>query len=78
MICERNLEFVNNVCICLVDFEKAFDRVNWKKMMKVLQSVGVDWRDRRMISELFMNQEAIVRISGRKSDLGIIGRGVRQ
>src|SRR6478609_3445136 len=52
MICEGSLEIGNNVCICFVDFEKAFDRVNWEKMMKVLQSIGVDWRDRRMISEL--------------------------
>ena len=61
MICERSLEFGSNVYleipyICFVDFEKASDRVNWEKMMKVLQSIGVDWRDRRMISELYMNQ----------------------
>src|SRR6476469_7431713 len=46
--------------------------------MKVLQSIGVDWRDQRMISELYMNQEAVVRIAGGESDSGIIGRGVRQ
>ena len=45
--------------------------------MKVLQSIGVDWRDQRMISELYMNQEAVVRIVGGESDSGIIGRGVR-
>src|SRR6476469_7708921 len=47
-------------------------------MMKVLQSTGVNWRDRRMISELYMNQEAVVRIAGRESDSGIIKRGVSQ
>src|SRR6478609_8114974 len=78
MICDRSLEFGNNVYICFVDFEKEFDRVNWEKMMKVLQSIGVDWRNRRMISELYMNQEAVVRIAGGESDSGIIGRGVRQ
>src|SRR6476469_5649067 len=78
MVCERSLEFGNNVYICFVDFEKAFDRVNWEKMMKVLQSLGVDWRDQRMISELHVNQEAVVRIAGGESDSAIIGRGVRQ
>src|SRR6476619_7576520 len=78
MKCERSLEFGNNVYSCFVDFEKAFDRVNWEKMMKVLQSIGVDWRDQRMISELYMNQEAVVRFAGGESDSGIIGRGVRQ
>src|SRR6476619_1189464 len=47
-------------------------------MMKVLQCIGVDWRDRRIISELYINQEAVVRIAGGESDSGIIGRGVRQ
>src|SRR6476469_761120 len=46
--------------------------------MKVLQSIGVDWRDRRMISELYMNQEALIRMAGGESDSGIIRRGVRQ
>src|SRR6478736_4077327 len=78
LICERSLEFENNVYICFVDFEKAFDRVNWEKMMKVLQSIGVDWRDQKMISELYMIQEAVVRFAGGESDSGIIGRGVRQ
>ena len=78
MICERSLEFGNNICICFVDFEKAFDIVNWEKTMKVLPSIGVDWRDRRMISELYMNQEAVVKIAGGESDSGIIGREVRQ
>src|SRR6476469_4276927 len=68
----------NNVYICFVDFEKAFDKVNWEKMMKILQSIGLDWRDRRMKSELYMDQEAVVRIAGGESDLGIIGRGIRQ
>src|SRR6478609_2089409 len=77
MICE-SLEFGNNVYICFVDFEKAFDRVNSEKMMKVLQSIGVDWRDQRMISELYLNQEAVVRIAGGESDSGIIGKRVRQ
>src|SRR6476619_5146657 len=31
-----------------------------------------------MICKLYMNQEAVVRIAGGESDLGIIGRGVRQ
>src|SRR6476469_2982939 len=78
MICERSLEFGNNVYICFIDFEKAFDRVNWEKMITVLQRIGVDWRDRRMISELYMNQKAVVRNAGGESDSGIIGRGVRQ
>ena len=75
MICESSLKYGNNVCICFVDFEKAFDRVDWEKMMKVLQSMGVDWRDRGVVCELCMSQEAVVRVAGGESDSGIIREG---
>ena len=64
--------------ICFVDFEKAFDRVNWAKMLSILKNIGVDWRDRRLISELYMGQTAVVKIGEEYSKPCVIGRGVRQ
>jgi len=78
MLCERSLENGNDVYICFVDFEKAFDRVDWIRMLKILKDLGVDWRDRRMISELYMKQEAVIRVLDGESEPGVIGRGVRQ
>ena len=52
--------------------------MNWVKMMEVLKSLQVDWRDRRMIYQLYMKQEAVIRIADGDSEPGIIGRGVRQ
>ena len=78
MLCERSLEHGNDIYICFVDFEKAFDRVDWKKMMEILKDLQVDWRDRRMIMELYMNQEAVIRVADGESEPGVIGRGVRQ
>src|SRR5580698_1937762 len=78
VLCERSLEHDNDVYICFVDFEKAFDRVDWIKMMQVLKLLGVDWRDRRLINELYMRQQAVVRVVGGDSEPGVIGRGVRQ
>ena len=34
--------------ICFVDYKKAFDRVNWVKVVDILKQLGVDWRDRRL------------------------------
>jgi len=76
MLCERSLELDNEVYICFVDFEKAFDRVNWTKMMEVLKKIGVDWKDRRMISSLYMDQTATVRVAGECSEPSVVGRGV--
>src|ERR1043165_6393374 len=78
MLCERSLEHGNDVHICFIDFEKAFDRVSWVKMMEALKNIQVDWRDRRMIQALYMNQEAVVKVADGESEPGVIGRGVRQ
>jgi exonuclease III len=77
-VVERSIEFGNEIYICFVDFEKAFDRVNWAKMLSILKNIGVDWRDRRLISELYMGQTAVVKIGEEYSEPCVIGRGVRQ
>ena len=48
------------------------------KMLDILKRIGVDWRDRRLIMNLYMNQKAVVRIQQEFSEEGEIGRGVRQ
>ena len=53
------------LCICFVDYGKAFDRVDWRKMMWMLKDIGVDWRDRNLIA--FRTKSSC-----------IIGQGVRQ
>ena len=47
MLTERSLEHKQEVYICFVDYEKAFDRVHWKKLINALRRMGVDWRERR-------------------------------
>ena len=48
------------------------------KMMEVLKKIGVDWKDRRMISNLYMEQTAEVRVADECSEASVIGRRVRQ
>ena len=70
--CDRNYENAHTAqfgiqqqyvaYVCFADFEKAFDRVNWPKMMTMLKTIGVDWRNRRLIAELYSRQEMIVRL----------------
>ena len=77
-LCERSMEHGNDVYICFVDFEKAFDRVDWVKMFEILEKLHIDWKDRRLLQDLYTRQEAVARIANGESDPGIIGRGVRQ
>lgn len=78
MLYERSLDYGNDLYICYVDFEKAFDRVRWVKMMQILKELKVDWKDRRMIKDLYMRQVAVVRLESGDTEPGVIGRGVRQ
>ncbi len=78
LTCERNIEHDINTYICFIDFEKAFDRINWPKLMDTLKKIGIDWRDRRLIQNLYMNQTATIRIDNEESEPAIIGQGVRQ
>ena len=45
MRCERNLEYSNKVHVCYVDYEKAFDQIDWVKLLDILGNTGVDWTD---------------------------------
>ena len=60
MLYERCLEHDQAVFVCFVDYEKTFHRVHWTKLMEILKTIGVDWSDTRMISRLYMPQEAAV------------------
>jgi len=53
MLSDRSLEHEKDLYVCYIDFEKAFDRVRWDKMMEILKELSVDWRDRRMIKDLY-------------------------
>ena len=57
IIAERTLEIDEELCVCFIDWQKAFDRVNWTKLMQILKRIGTDWRERRLISKLYMEQK---------------------
>ena len=56
IISERTLEIDEELSVCFIDWQKAFDRVNWTKLMQILKETGIYWRERRLISNLYMAQ----------------------
>ena len=46
IIAERTLEIDAELCVCFIDWQKAFDRVNWTKLMQILKGTGIDWREK--------------------------------
>jgi len=52
---EMSLEHNNKVYVCFVDYKKAYNRVNWQKLTKILQNIGADVRNRKLIWNLYKN-----------------------
>src|SRR6218665_2539867 len=78
VLTERIIQNGQDVYICFVDYEKVFDRVEWRRLLHALRPMGIDWRDRRLIGNLYMGQQMRVRIDGEYSEPGKVCRGVRQ
>jgi hypothetical protein len=78
IIAERTLELDEELYVYFIDWQKAFDRVNWTKLMQILKASGIDWRERRLISKLYMDQKVKVRLDRGETRSVQIGRGVRQ
>ena len=54
-IAERTLETDEELYICFIEWQKVFNRVNWTKLMQILKISGIDRRERRLISKLYMD-----------------------
>ena len=78
IISELTLEVDAELCVCFIDWQKAFDRVNWTKLMQILKITGIDWRERRLISNVYVAQNVKVRLDRGETRSMNIGRGVRQ
>ena len=78
ILSERTLEIDEELNVCLIDRQKAFDRVNCTKLMQILKETGIDWRERRLISNLYMAQSVKVRLNRGETRSVKIGRGVRK
>ena len=78
MLCERSIEVQRDVYLCFIDYKKAFDRVRHEELMSILEDINVDGKDVRLLSTLYWEQKAAVRVDDTLSDFVHIKRGVRQ
>jgi len=78
IISERTLEIDEKLSVCFIDWQKAFDRVNWTNLMQILKKIGIDWREGRLIRNLYMAQSVKVRLNRAETRIVKTGKGVRQ
>ena len=67
-----------NIYFCFIDYAKAFDCVDHKKLCKILKETGVPDHLTCLLRNLYAGQEAAVRTGHGTTDWFQIGKGVRQ
>ena len=60
-IIEKAREFQKNIYFCFLDYAKAFDCVDHKKLWKILQEMGIPDHLTCLLRNLYAGQEARVR-----------------
>ena len=61
-ILKRYLEIQRDVYVCFIDYQKAFDRVYDDEITKCFEMIDMDSKDKRLIGNLYWEQQATVRI----------------
>ena len=60
-IIKKAREFQKNIYICFIDYAKAFDGVDHKKLWKILKEMGIPDHLIWLLRNLYAGQEATVR-----------------
>ena len=58
----KTREFQKNIYFCFIDYAKAFDCVDHKKLWKMLKEMGISDHLTCLLRNLYAGQEATVRI----------------
>ena len=77
-IIEKAREFHKNIYFCFIDYAKAFDYVDYNKLWKILQEMGIPGHLTCLQRNLYAVQEATVRTGHATTDWFQIGEGVHQ
>ena len=77
-IIEKAREFQKNIYFCFIDYAKAFDYVDHKKLWKILKEMGISDQLICLLRNLYAGQETTVRTGHGTTDWFQIGKGVRQ
>ena len=75
-IIEKAREFQKNIYFCFIDYAKAFDCVEQKKLWKILKEMGISDNLTCLLRNLYAGQEATVRTGHETTDWFQMGKGV--
>ena len=73
-IIEKARELQKNIYFCFIDYAKAFDCVDHKKLWKILQEMEIPDHLTCLFRNLYAGQEATVRTGHRTTDCSKLGK----
>ena len=77
-IIEKAREFQKNIYFCFIDYTKAFNCMDHKKLWKILKQMGLPNHLTCLLQNLYADQEATVRTRHGPTDWFQIGKGICQ
>ena len=75
-IIKKAKEFQKNIYFCFIDYAKAFDCVDYNKLWKILNKMGIPDHLTCFLRNLYAGQEATVRTRNGTMGWFKIGKGV--
>ena len=75
---EKAREFQKNIYLCLIDYAKAFDCVDYNKLWKIMKEMGIPDHLTCLLRNLYAGQEATVRTGHGSTDWFQIGKELCQ
>ena len=75
-IIEKAREFQKSIYLCFIDYAKAFDSVDHKKLWKILKEMGIPDHLTSLMINLYAGQETTVRTGHGTTDWFQIGKEV--
>ena len=68
LILEDRMKKNKPTFLAFIDLEKAFNNVEWNKLFEIMKTIGIKYRERRVVHNLYRNQTAMIRIEGEERE----------
>jgi len=78
ILAERSIQMQKDVYICFLDYVKAFDKVQHKILIEMLELLDIDGKEIDLIADLYWGQQACVSIDETFSDWFTVEIGLCQ
>lgn len=78
LLMEKRIEYNEEMHLCFIDLEKAYDNVNRHKLFKILPEYNISPKMIRIIQKIYENTKVSIKLGDQKSEHIQINKGVRQ